>query len=120
MFRNSTSGADGFLAGMGIPIPDWLAYGPIAIVLCMSMHYYAFSYIMVSGALRSINSELEEMGEIQGASKAQILRHITLPPDPALRALRHRDDHQQIHRYIRRPCQPRQPHRLLHAGHQNA
>ncbi len=79
MFRNSTSGANGFLAGMGIPVPDWLAYGPIAIVLCMSMHYYAFSYIMVSGALRSINSELEEMGEIQGASKAQILRHITLP-----------------------------------------
>lgn len=79
MFRNSTSGANGFLAGLGIPVPDWLAYGPIAIVLCMSMHYYAFSYIMVSGALRSVNSELEEMGEIQGASKAQILRHITLP-----------------------------------------
>ena len=79
MFRNSTSGANGFLAGLGIPVPDWLAYGPIAIVLCMSMHYYAFSYIMVSGALRSINSELEEMGEIQGASKAQILRHMTLP-----------------------------------------
>ena len=79
MFRNSTSGANGFLAGLGIPVPDWLAYGPIAIVLCMSLHYYAFSYIMVSGALRSINSELEEMGEIQGASKAQILRHITLP-----------------------------------------
>ena len=79
MFRNSTSGANGFLAGLGIPVPDWLAYGPIAIVLCMSMHYYAFSYILVSGALRSINSELEEMGEIQGASKAQILRHITLP-----------------------------------------
>lgn len=79
MFRNSTSGANGFLAGMGIPVPDWLAYGPIAIVLCMSMHYYAFSYIMVSGALRSINSELEEMGEIQGASKPLILRKITLP-----------------------------------------
>ncbi|MCQ2447325.1 MAG: iron ABC transporter permease [Oscillibacter sp.] len=79
VFRNSTSGANGFLAGLGIPVPDWLAYGPIAIVLCMSMHYYAFSYIMVSGALRSINSELEEMGEIQGANKAQILRHITLP-----------------------------------------
>ena len=79
VFRNSTSGANGFLAGMGIPVPDWLAYGPIAIILCMSMHYYAFSYIMVSGALRSINSELEEMGEIQGANKVQILRHITLP-----------------------------------------
>ncbi len=79
VFRNKTSGAEGFLCGLGIPIPDWLAYGPIAIILCMSMHYYAFSYIQVSGALRSINSELEEMGEIQGANKAQILRHITLP-----------------------------------------
>jgi iron(III) transport system permease protein len=79
VFRNSTSGANGFLAGLGIPVPDWLAYGPVAIILCMSMHYYAFSYIQVSGALRSINSELEEMGEIQGANKAQILQHITLP-----------------------------------------
>ena len=59
VFRNKTSGAEGFLCGLGIPIPDWLAYGPIAIILCMSMHYYAFSYIQVSGALRSINSELE-------------------------------------------------------------
>lgn len=79
VFRTPTSGANGFLTGMGIPVPDWLAYGPTAIVLCMSMHYYAFSYIQVSGALRSINSELEEMGEIQGANKAQILRYITLP-----------------------------------------
>ena len=79
VFRNQTSGALGFLAGMGIPIPDWLAYGPIAIVLCMSLHYYAFSYIHVSSALRSINSELEEMGEICGATKPQILKSITLP-----------------------------------------
>ena len=79
VFRTPTSGANGFLWGLGIHVPDWLAYGPIAIVACMSLHYYAFSYIQVSGALRSINSELEEMGEIQGANKAQILRHITLP-----------------------------------------
>ncbi len=79
VFRNKTSGALGFLAGLGIPIPDWLAYGPVAIVLCMSLHYYAFSYIQVSSALRSINSELEEMGEICGASKPQILKSITLP-----------------------------------------
>ena len=79
VFRTPTSGANGFMWGLGIPIPDWLAYGPIAIIFCMSLHYYAFSYIQVSGALRSINSELEEMGEIQGANKAQILRHITLP-----------------------------------------
>ena len=79
IFRNKTSGSLGFLEGLGIPIPDWLAYGPIAIVLCMSLHYYAFSYIQVSSALRSINSELEEMGEICGANKVQILKSITLP-----------------------------------------
>ena len=35
--------------------------------------------LLVSAALNSINSELEEMGEIQGAGKATILRKITLP-----------------------------------------
>lgn len=79
IFRNETSGSLGFLAGLGIPIPDWLAYGPVAIVLCMSLHYYAFSYIHVSSALRSINSELEEMGNICGANQIQILKSITLP-----------------------------------------
>ena len=79
VFRNSTSGSLGLLTGMGVAVPDWLAYGPFAIICVMTMHYYAFSYIMVSGALRSINSELEEMGEIQGANKVQILKSITLP-----------------------------------------
>lgn len=79
VFRNPTAGNLGLLAGMGIPVPDWLAYGPVAIILVMSLHYYAFAYIMVSGSLRSINSELEEMGEIQGANKLQILKSITLP-----------------------------------------
>ena len=79
IFRNSRSGANGLLTGLGIPVPDWLAYGPIAIVLCMSLHYYAFAYMNVASALRSINSELEEMGEICGATKPQILKSITLP-----------------------------------------
>lgn len=79
VFRNELSGSYGLLTGIGIPVPDWLAYGPFAIILVMCMHYYAFSYIMVSGSLRSINSELEEMGEIQGANKVQILKSITLP-----------------------------------------
>ena len=79
VFRNSTSGSSGFLEGIGLHIPDWLAYGPVAIVLCMSLHYYAFSYIHVQSALRSINSELEEMGEICGATKPQILKSITIP-----------------------------------------
>lgn len=79
IFRNPSMGGYGVLSGLGINVPDWLASGFVPIILVMTMHYYAFSYIMASGALRSINSELEEMGEIQGASKAQIVKSITLP-----------------------------------------
>ena len=45
----------------------------------LSLHYFAYSYLLVSAALSSINSELEEMGEIAGAGKGRILRKITIP-----------------------------------------
>lgn len=80
MFKTERiGGAPGFLMSLGINIPDWLAYGPVAIITVLSLHYYAYAYLLVSAALNSINSELEEMGEIQGASKPLILRKITLP-----------------------------------------
>ena len=79
IFRNPSMGGNGVLSSLGIPVPNALASGFIPIIIVMTMHYYAFSYIMASGALRSINSELEEMGEIQGATRAQILKSITLP-----------------------------------------
>lgn len=80
MFKTERiGGSPGFLMSLGIDVPDWLAYGPVAIVIVLSLHYYAYAYLLVSAALNSINSELEEMGEIQGAGKAMILRKITLP-----------------------------------------
>ena len=80
MFKTERiGGAPGFLMSLGINVPDWLAYGPVAIITVLSLHYYAYAYLLVSAALNSINSELEEMGEIQGAGKAMILRKITLP-----------------------------------------
>ena len=80
MFKTSRlGGAPGFMASLGLDVPEWLAYGPIAIIIVLTLHYYAYTYLLVSSALDSINSELEEMGEIQGAGKAMILRRITLP-----------------------------------------
>lgn len=80
VFRNQRiGGAAGLLSYLGIHTPDWLAYGPVAIIIVLSIHYYAYSYLLVSAALRSVNSELEEMGEIVGASKLHILRKITFP-----------------------------------------
>ena len=80
MFKTARlGGAPGFMASLGLDVPEWLAYGPVAIIIVLTLHYYAYTYLLVSSALDSINSELEEMGEIQGAGKAMILRRITLP-----------------------------------------
>ena len=80
MFKTARlGGAPGFMASLGLDVPEWLAYGPVAIIIVLPLHYYAYTYLLVSSALNSINSELEEMGEIQGAGKAMILRKITLP-----------------------------------------
>jgi iron(III) transport system permease protein len=80
VFKNSRIGGRiGFLAALGIETPNWLAYGPVPIVLVLVIHYYAYAYLLVSAALGSLNSELEEMGEIAGANKKQILRKITMP-----------------------------------------
>ena len=80
LFRvKSLAGYSGLLESLGLPIPEWLAYGPVAIICVFTMHYYAYSYLLVSGALKSINSELEEMGDITGASRWKILLKITFP-----------------------------------------
>ena len=80
MFKTARlGGAPGFMASLGLDVPEWLAYGPVAIIIVLTLHYYAYTYLLVSAALNSINSELEEMGEIQGAGKATILRKITFP-----------------------------------------
>lgn len=80
IFKNErVGGAAGVLGYLGIQTPDWLAYGPVAIIAVLVIHYYAYAYLLVSAALGSINSELEEMGSILGAGKARILRKITFP-----------------------------------------
>lgn len=63
----------------GISTPDWLAYGFIPIVITLSLHYYPFTYLLLSGALVSIDAHLEESGEVLGASRLTILRKITFP-----------------------------------------
>lgn len=60
-------------------MPEWLAYGPVAIIIVLTFIITPIHTCWYPSALNSINSELEEMGEIQGAGKAMILRKITLP-----------------------------------------
>lgn len=81
VFKNRTiGGAPGifeYIFGQGPP--DWFAYGPFPIMISSGLHYYTFFFLFVSAALMSIDSNLEEAGEIMGASRWRILRKITFP-----------------------------------------
>jgi len=80
-FKNRLSGGTPgvyeFLVGQSPP--SWLAYGPVPIIICSALHYYTFFFLFVSAALMSIDSNLEEAGELMGASRWRILRKITFP-----------------------------------------
>ena len=81
LFKNRTiGGAPGLLEYLiGVSPPDWLSYGPVPIIICCALHYYTFFFLFVSAALMSIDSNLEEAGELMGAKRWRILRKITLP-----------------------------------------
>ncbi len=81
MFKNRTSGGTpGLLEFLtGTPPPDWLAYGPVPIIFSSGLHYYTFFFLFVSAALLSIDSSLEEAGELMGAGRWRIMRKITFP-----------------------------------------
>lgn len=81
LFKNERiGGAVGFLQyAFGVSTPDWLAYGALPIIITLTVHYFPFTYLLVSGALVSIDSQLEESGDVLGASRLTILRRITFP-----------------------------------------
>ena len=37
MFKTERAAVPGFPVGMGINVPDWLAYGPVAIIAMLSL-----------------------------------------------------------------------------------
>ncbi|MEJ2559492.1 MAG: iron ABC transporter permease, partial [Anaerolineae bacterium] len=81
MFKNRISGgAPGvFEYLVGHSPPGWLSYGAVPIIISSALHYYTFFFLFVSAALMSIDSNLEEAGELMGASRWRILRKITFP-----------------------------------------
>jgi len=75
-------GRRGMLTGL---LKDWLAiqmpdiYGPIGVIVAMSLSYYPFVLLLTYGALLSADPFIEESAEIMGASRWRILRTVTLP-----------------------------------------
>jgi iron(III) transport system permease protein len=81
LFKNTIAGgAPGlfeYLVGHSPPL--WLSYGAIPIIISCALHYYTFFFLFVTAALMSIDSSLEEAGELMGANRRRILAKITFP-----------------------------------------
>ena len=80
LFKNRRlAGLPGFAESLGFSPPDWLAYGALPIIICEALHSFPFAFLLFGSALRSLDGQLEESGQILGASRPVILRRIVLP-----------------------------------------
>jgi iron(III) transport system permease protein len=81
IFKNERIGGDQgiFTALTGIVTPDWFAYGLFPITVTLALHYFPFGFMLIGGALRNIDAQLEESAELLGASRPTILRRIVIP-----------------------------------------
>ena len=103
LFKNQKSGGTpGFLEFItGAPTPDWLAYGPFPIIVSSALHYYTFFFLFVSAALLSIDSSLEEAGELAGAGTLAHHAQNHLPAGDPGDCFRLHHDFFQNHGHIR-------------------
>ena len=81
LFKNQRIGGTPgiFTALTGISTPDWFAYGLFPITLTLALHYFQFGFMLIGGALRNIDAQLEESAELLGANRATILRRVVIP-----------------------------------------
>ncbi|GAP79624.1 MULTISPECIES: ABC transporter permease [Brachybacterium] len=80
VFRNDLlGGTTGILAGLGIPVPDWIAWGPVPVALTLTAHYFSLSFMLIAAALAAVGGDLTEAAEMTGASRFAVARDIALP-----------------------------------------
>ena len=80
LFRNDlVGGRVGLLPAMGIPIPDWLAWGAVPIVFALLSHYFSIGFSLIAPAMATINSELVEAAYMAGGGRARVMRDIIFP-----------------------------------------
>ncbi|WP_322895552.1 MULTISPECIES: iron ABC transporter permease [unclassified Yoonia] len=80
VFRNGrVGGGGGLLEGIGINVPDALAWGMIPTMIVLIAHYYALAFTVIAAALATVNGDLVEAAQMTGASRKRVLFGIVLP-----------------------------------------
>jgi iron(III) transport system permease protein len=54
-------------------------YGPPGVILALALSYFPYVFLIVQGALAAADPHVEEAARMAGASRARIVRTITLP-----------------------------------------
>ncbi len=86
LFRNDRIGGQvGWLEGLGLDIPNWLAWGMVPTLIVLTLHYFSLAFTIIAAALATVSSDLVEAAQIAGAKGRRILMGIILPvTTPAL------------------------------------
>lgn len=82
MFQNSNVGGGniGMVQSLfGICMPEWFVYGLFPMIVVTGLHYSPFAYLLIGGILKNMDATLEESATILKASRATIIRRITIP-----------------------------------------
>lgn len=80
VFRNDlVGGTPGLLFSLGIPVPDWLAWGAVPVTLTLVAHYFSLSFVVISAALAGIGGDLVAAAELTGASRLRVAARIVVP-----------------------------------------
>ena len=81
LFKNDRIGGEkGIVSALtGFEPPDWFAYGLFPITVTLALHYFPFAFLLIGGALRNIDAQLEESASLVGAGRLAIIRRITIP-----------------------------------------
>lgn len=80
LFKNDVIGGQpGWFSGMGIDIPNWLAYGYVPTIVILTLHFTPMVILIVGNAIKRFDSQLEDCARILGASRRTISWSIILP-----------------------------------------
>lgn len=81
LFRNERyGGGDGMITYFfGIEPANWFSYGLLPIIVCLALHYYAYAFLLMGGAMETVDSELDEAGAVSGIPRFKRLLIITIP-----------------------------------------
>lgn len=82
MFQNSQVGGGniGMVESIfGVCMPEWFVYGLFPMIIVTGLHYSPFAYLLIGGILKNMDATLEESATILKASRATIIRRVTIP-----------------------------------------